>query len=175
MDVTAIENELLGDASVYDSYGKYVEDKFQRMKLLASQAGWPSSLTPEIVAIDKEWQKVKEDANAKKQSTAATAPPVLAKITTMSSRLEAYIKNRKPSEVLAPYDPRAPTPTASPAVSDSSAPASSESDAPTPAVAPSSDWLDVFKRQYGPLPLWGWGAAGAGVFVAAYFLIPRRK
>lgn len=160
MELLHIENEILGDASVSDDYGRQVEAIFQKMKQLATQAGWPASLTPEIVAVDKEWQKTKEDANAAKRSTSSTAGAVKTKLESMVSRLESYLKDRGGSG--APSSAPGPTPSAG--------------SNPTPPSNPSgesSDFLDILKREYGPLPLWGWGAGAIGLLLVISFL-PRR-
>ena len=152
MNITDIENELVGDASVYDDYGKKVEATFQRMKQLAAAAGWPSSLTPEIVAVDREWQKTKEDANAAKRSTSSTASPVLAKMEALIRRLEAYNQalSQAASNVLETTSSRGAEIQKTP-------------ESTGPVTSSSGGFLDALKQQYGPLPLWGWGAAGMGV------------
>ena len=166
MNSTDIENELIGDASVYDDYGKKVEAAFQRMKQLAVSAGWPSSLVSEIVAVDKEWQKTKEDANAAKRSTSSTAPPVLAKIEVLIQRLEAH--SRTPSQVV---------PNVLEATSHKGAETQKTLVSTSPVTSSSSDFLDTLKQQlrqqYGPFPLWGWFGASAGVVLIFYVL--RKK
>lgn len=46
---------------------------------------------------------------------------------------------------------------------------------PAAAAAFGGSLLDVLKRQYGLLPLWGWGLAGAGAIVVGYLLLGDHK
>lgn len=148
-----------GLTTVYDSYGQKVEGTFQRMKQLATAAGWPADLTPEIIAIDKEWQKVKVDAGSAKLSTSLMGPAVLTKMEELIGRLTAYMKDRKIATP-APLPITLPTDTSAALSRDGSS---------------SNSIVDTLQRPYGPLPLWQWGAIGVGVVVAGYFLIPRAK
>ena len=170
-DLGVIENEILGDASVSGLIGRQGEAAFQRMKKLADEAGWPASLTPEIVAADKGWQKAKEDVNdagvtPKAPAAAQQLATASAKLDAMIARLEAYLKDRS-----AVRTGGSPPPKNDGTSSSGVAAGAADRQVDKPA---SGDMLDALNRQYGPLPLWGWGVAGAGLLTAGYFLIGRR-
>lgn len=157
MTIQTIENEILGDASASTVFAKDAEEKFQKMKQLATQAEWPASLTPEIVAIDKEWQSAKEAVNearnasvfSGKSAPAAQQMAIVAtKIDAMIVRLEAYVKTLKPAGK-----------TTNSAASPGKGPSASGKPSGAPGESPGS-FLDMISQQYGPLPLWGWGALG---------------
>lgn len=174
-DLGVIENEILGDASVSGLIGRQGEATFQQMKKLADEAGWPAALTPEIVAADKGWQKAKEDVNdagvtAKAPAAAQQLSAASAKLDSMVARLEAYLKDRGATK-------------AGVSLAKAGAPSSAKGDAAPPSGSSvlsavdkpgSGDMLDVLNRQYGPMPVWAWGATGVGLLAGYYFLIKRR-